>query len=337
MRKKVKRWILVLLVIIVLWGFTTADRGVDPVPETQGFTALTVIDASGNVGSDSAVQWRITDDLNGLGGIPPLGYSGTEGSIDVISWEPFQATAQGQIDGAALYTVTYSEKTMSNGVGQIGYSKSLELDTQAMLTGQSNIEATKLIQYIGENGGSVSSDDFISVSGTANPSPYASFGLGINTDAPEPVTKGNSKSSCIFAGGDGSGILPAFCTYAESTSSIDMSVANVRTTSDARFVVSSADTPVILDHNIRATNSVGKASASMDALIMESNPSADRIDFAFSIYPNPEEEQRYDITGWVSQSSTVMMESLDASEYTSIDGTIRLFDKAMRYDSGASR
>jgi hypothetical protein len=337
MRKIVKRWILVIVVIIVLWGFTTADRGVDPVPETQVFTALTVIDASGNFGSESALQWRITDDLIGLGGIPPLGYSGTEGSIEVISWEPFQATAQGQIDGAALYTVIYTEKTMSNGVGQIGYTKSLDVNTQAMLTGQSNIETTKLIQYIGENGGSVSSDDFISVSGTANPSPYASFGLGINTDAPELVTRGNGKSGCIFAGGDGAGILPAFCNYAESTCSIDMSVANVRTTSDARFVVSSADTPVILVHDIRVTNSVGKASASMDALIRESNPSADRIDFALSIYPDPEDEQRFDITGWVSQSSTGMMESLDVSEYTSIDGTIRLFDKAMRYDSGASR
>jgi hypothetical protein len=116
-----------------------------------------------------------------------------------------------------------------------------------------------------------------------------------------------------------------------------MSTANVLTTSDVRFVISSADTPVILDHEIRVTDSVGKASAGMEVVIMESNPSADRLDFAFSIYPEPESEERIDITGWVSQSSPDMVESLDVSEYTSIDGTIRLFDKAMRYDSGSSR
>ena len=227
------------------------------------------------------------------------------------------------------------KRPVSSGVGQIGYTKSLEADTTAMLTGQSNIQAIKQIQYIGENGGSVSSDDFISVYGTANPSPYASFGLGINTDAPESAT--NGKFICIFAGNDGSVILPAFCNYAESTSSIDLSVANVRTSSDARFVVSSADTPVILDHEIRVTDSVGKASAGMDVLIMESNPSADRLDFAFSIYPEPESEERYDIEGWVSESSTDAMEDIELSEFTSIDGSIRLFDKVMRYDSGASR
>ena len=331
-----KRWIVALVISIVLAGVSTADRGIDPVLETQGIDTLTVIHAVGQFHSDSDITWKITDDVNGLTGIPPLGDSGTEGYIEILSWEdPFQAIAYAQSEGATLYTSVYNEQTGSSGVGQIGYTKSLEADTTAMLTGQSNIQAIKQIQYIGENGGSVSSDDSIMVSGTANPSPYASFGLGINTDAPESAT--NGKFGCIFAGGNGSTILPAFCNYAESTSSIDMSTANVRTTSDVRFVVSSADTPVILDHEIRVTDSVGKASAGMDVLIMESNPSADRLDFAFSIYPEPESEERIDITGWVSRSSPDMVESLDVSEYTSIDGTIRLFDKAMRYDSGSSR
>jgi hypothetical protein len=225
-----------LVIIIVLSGFTMADRGIDPASETQGIDTFTVIHAVGQFHSNSDLTWKITDDLNGLNGIPPLGTSGVEGSMDVISWQPFQATAQGHIDGAALYTSVYNEKTMSNGVGQIGYTKSLEADTVAMLTGQSNIQAIKQIQYIGENGGSVSSDDSIMVSGTANPSPYASFGLGINMDAPESAT--NGKFGCIFAGGNGSSILPAFCNYAESESSIDMSTANVLTTSDVRFVIS---------------------------------------------------------------------------------------------------
>jgi hypothetical protein len=239
------------------------------------------------------------------------------------------------MNGAALYTSVYNEKTISNGVGQIGYTKSLKADTSAALSGQSNIQAIKQIQYIGENGGSVSSDDSIMVSGTANPSPYASIGLGINTDP--PALHGSDKVICVFGGGNEPGILPAFCNSAESSSSIFMSVANVMTTSDVRFIVSSADTPVTLGHEIRVTDSVGKAEAGMEVMIMESSASEEKFDFAFSVYPEPESEQRYDIAGWVGISATEMMESLEASEYTSIDGTIRLFDKAMRYDSGVSR
>lgn len=333
----VKKWLLVLVISIILSGFTTADRGIDPILETQGVATVTIINAFGHFHSDAELTWKITDDLNGLEGIPPLGDSSAEGSIGVIAWEPFQAIAYGQNEGAALYTSVYNEKTTSNGVGQIGYAKSLEVDTRAMLTGQSNIEATKQIQYIGEIGGRVLSDDFISVDGTANPSPSAHFGLAVNTDVPAPGAPTSSDSfACIFAGDDESAILPAFCTYAESTSSIDLSVAHVRTTSDTRFIVPSADTPVILGHNIRVADSVGKASAGMDALIMESSPYEERFDFAMTMF-DPNTCHQYDFKGWVGISSTDTMESVEVSECTSIDGTITLFDKDMRYDSGASR
>jgi len=329
-----KIWIVGLVMIIVLSGATMADRGIDPVLETQGINTLTVIHAIGQFHSDSDITWKITDDLNGLNGIPPLGDSAAEGTIEVISWDPLQAIAYGQNNGATLYTSAYNEQTSSGGVGEIGYTKSLEADTSAMLTGQSNIQATKQIQYVGQNGASVVSDEFISVDGVGNPSPSAHFGLAVNTDVPVP--HGSDKVICIFAGGGESTILPAFCNYAESSSSIDMSTANVMTTSDVRFIVSSADTPVTLGHDIRVTNSVGKASAGMDVMIMESNSSEEMFDFSISMF-DPNTEDRYDFNGWIGISSTDKMESLEASEYTSIDGTIRLFDKAMRYDSGISR
>jgi hypothetical protein len=334
-----KRWIVVLIIFIVLSCVVAADRGIDPIPETQGITTVTVINAFGQFDSDAELTWKITDSLNGLNGIPPLGDSGGEGSIDVISWDPFEAIAYGQNEGATLYTSVYNEKTVSSGVGQIGYTKSLIADTNAMLTGQSNIQATKQILYLGQNGGSVSSDEFISVDGVANPSPSAHFGLAVNADVPEPQDpkpQGSNAFSCIFAGGDESSILPAFCNYAESTSSIDMSSANVMTTSDVRFVVPSADTPVTLGHEIRVTDSVGKASGSMEVMIMESRPSEEKFDFAITMV-DPNTCHQYDFEGWVGISSTDMMERLETSEYTSIDGTITLFDKAMRYDSGASR
>jgi hypothetical protein len=333
----VKKGIIALVIIIVLSGFTTADRGIGPVLETQGIASLTIINAFGHFDSDADLMWEITDDLNGLEGIPPLGDRNAGGSLEILGWEPFQAIAYGENEGATLYSSVYTEKTTSNGVGQIGYAKSLGVDTRAMLTGQSNIEATKQILYIGEVGGRVLSDDFISVDGTANPSPSARFGLAVNADVPAPSAPPSSDTSaCIFAGDDESAILPAFCTYAESTSSIDLSVAHVRTTSDARFVVPSDDTPVILDHDIRVTDSVGKASAGMEVAIMESSPSEERFDFAISMF-DPNTCHQYDFEGWAGISSTDTMEHVEISEYTSIDGTITLFDKAMRYDSGASR
>jgi len=332
-----KRWIIVFVLVALFSGFTVADRGINPTFETQGILTTTSITAEGRFSSNSELTWKITDDTNGLGGIPPLGDSSATGSIDVISYQPFQATAQGLNKGATLYTSVYSEKTTSNGVGQIGYTKSLGIDTKAKLTGQSNIKATKQIQYIGEMGGRVVSDDFIMVDGASNPSPSGHFGLAVNTDVPEPVAPTSAdKFICVFGGTGGSSIFPAFCNYADSTSSIDMSVANVRTTSDARFVVPSADTPVILSHDIRVTNSVGKASAGMDVSILESRSYEKMMDFAITMC-DPNTGQEYVFEGWAGISSTDPYESIEVSEHTSVDGNITLFDKVMKYDSGAKR
>jgi hypothetical protein len=331
-----KRLILVFITLALLGGFAIADQGINPIFETQGISLVTSLNAVGSFDSNSELTWKITDNIGGLGGIPPLGDSSATGSIDVIFDEPFQATAQGLNKGATLYTSVYNEKTTSNGVGQIGYTKNLVVDTKARLNGQSNIEATKQIQYIGDIGGRIVSDDFIMVDGTANPSPSARFGLAVNTDVPDPAPLTSDKFICVFAGTKDSSILPAFCNYAESTSSIDMSVANVRTTSDARFVVPSADTPVILSHDIRVTDSDGKASAGMDAMIMESRSYEKMMDFAITMF-DPNTCHEYDFEGWVGISSTDMYENIEVSEHTSVDGHITLFDKVMNYDSGAKR
>jgi hypothetical protein len=331
-----KTWILVvvLTIIILLSGFTAADRGIDPVAETQGITTITVIDASGNFDSNSDLSWKMTDDLKGLEGIPPLGDSSEEGSIQILGRDPLQVIATGVNEGATLYSSVYTEKTNSNGVGTIGYTKTLDVDTQAKLTGQSNIKATKQIDYIAQTGGSISSVDFISVGGTGNPSPSAHFGLAVNTDVP-PLSSGNG-FSCVFGGCCGSGIVPAFCNYAESESSIDMSVAHATTTSDVRFVVPSADTPVVLDHDIRVTDSVGKGSAGFEASINEGSPAEQLYNYGLIMY-NPETLDYYVLEGWLGISSTNKTESIDVSEHTSIDGSITLFDKDMRYESGANR
>jgi len=107
-------------------------------------------------------------------------------------------------------------------------------------------------------------------------------------------------------------IMPAYGTSVESGSSIDMSVVNVRTTTNARFIVA-GDTPVELNYNIRVTDlggipSQGKVSTFIEGIIQEGRG-----------------------------SSAAAFEEIEFKERTSMDGYITLFDKEMRYRSGTMR
>jgi hypothetical protein len=327
-----RHWIRVFLIIALLVGVAAADTGIDPAVETQGLSTQTVVSALGGFSHRSDIALQITDDLAGLNGIPPLGDSSSEGSIDV-SFDPLVATAQGVNSGAVYYASVYTEDTDTNGLGQIGYHKNLDLDTKAMLTGQSNIEAIKQLTYVGENGSGVLSTDFISIDGAANPSPSARFGLGLNTAAPEPGSVTSGKFICPFAGGN---ITPAFCSHVESGSSIDMKIADVATTTNGRFIVSSADTPVSLSHNIQVSNSIGKASAGIDARIREGRPHEDLMTFEVPVVIcSPDGGcNTYDFTGWVGISSTDLYSETTLHDVTSIDGSIATFAKSMSYTSG---
>lgn len=332
------KWILGAVVLIVLLaGFTTADRGIDPVPETQGINTFTVISAVGQFDSASELQWMITDDSSGLNGIPPLGGSGSEGTIEVISWDPLRLIAFGRNSGSTVYMSTYKENTNSNGVGSIDYTKSLETDTGAMLSGEANIEATKQLMYVGEAGSRVISDDSISVSGASGATTTAGFGLAVNTDPPSPAFLAAGTHICPFASSAGQ-TSPPFCNTAESSSSIDMTTANVRTSTDARFIVPSADTPVLLSHDIRVSDSEGMASAGIEVNIREGRvTSLDMQNFQLTMY-DPNTGHEYDFMGWIGIApSHDLAQEISISEFTSADGIITLFDKAMSYQSGTIR
>jgi len=329
-----KYWIPACIIITLFAGFVAADTGIDPALEIQGLSTQTVVSALGGFSHKSDIALQITDDLNGLTGIPPLGDSSSGGSIDVISFNPLVATAQGLNSGAVYYASVYTEDTDTTGLGQIGYHKNLDLSTEAMLTGQSNIEAIKQLTYVGENGSGVLSTDFISIDGAANPSPSARFGLGLNTAAPEPGSVTSGKFICPFAGGN---ITPAFCSHVESGSSIAMKIADVATTTNGRFIVTSADTPVSLSHNIQVSNSIGKASAGIDGRIREGRSNEDFMTFDVPVQICSAEGgcHTYDFTGWVGISSTDLYAETTLHDVTSIDGSIATFAKSMSYTSGA--
>ena len=100
-------------------------------------------------------------------------------------------------------------------------------------------------------------------------------------------------------------------------STITGELINARTDTDALFVTDSADTPVVVDHDVRVDSiavgnasypSVGKVSAYAEGLIMEGRG-----------------------------NNTKMYQTIEWSEETSVDGDIYLFDKDMHYESGVRR
>jgi hypothetical protein len=270
-----KKLVILILAVGLLTGFAMADRGIPPVPETQGIGTSTSVNAVGNFASATEMQWRITTDTGGLTEVPPLTYT------------------------AAIYESTYTEDTQSHGVGLMLYDKELDVETSGQISGQWNIEATKQIAFIGIDGAYVVSTDNIMVDGAAR------------------GTLTRDEVICPFAE-DVSYFFPAYCNRAEAGSTIDMTVANVRTTTTDRFVMPSGDHPVELNHDLRVTELVtdvpssGFASAYMDVLIQE------------------------DQTGHEGFSA-LLFERIEFSEETTADGAITLFDKLMHYESGMVR
>ena len=197
--------------------------------------------------------------------------------------------------GVAMYESVYSEDTQSVGTGIVSYAKELDIDTSGQSRGQWNVEATKQISYYGINGGSVLSSEYIMINGAGN-----------------AMASANSLI-CPFAAA-ASPVIPQFCNRAEAGSTIDMTVANVRTSTTGRFIVTSGDAGVELNHALRVipyaegVPSVGIASAYMDVLIQEGRVGAPGL-----------------------------FERIEFHEETRARGAISLFDKVMHYESGMVR
>ena len=273
--KLMKRFsITVIALMVLICGFTAADHGLDPTPESQGVTTATTIDLVGNAASTTDLQWMISySDLND---IPPL---------DIYS---------------TYYASTYSEDTYSNGIGLVAYDKNLDIETSDQLAGQWNIDADKQIEFVGVDGARIYSDEYIMVDGVGNIT---------STDYDEML--------CIFAS-DAGYLFPAYCNFAESGSTVDMTVANVRTNSMDRFIVPTSDTSVELEHDVLVTElidgvpSSGTASAYMNVLIQE----ARGVTYVIEV-----------------EDISPLAERIEFEESSSVTGDISVFDKQMNYNS----
>ncbi len=220
-----------------------------------------------------------------------------------------------------IFESVYTEDTQSDGIGLLLYDKELDVETSAQITGQWNIEATKQLAFVGIDGAAVTSSDTIMVDGAATP--YPTEAVIICPFAPQ-ITE----------------IYPSFCNRAEAGSTIDMTVANVRTTTTDRFVISEGINPVgasgnvELNHDIRVSElvegvpSAGLASAYLDVLIQEAR--------GVTIENGGTENGGTKFNG-DGYPYTTLMERIEFSEETSADGAITLFSKLMHYESGMVR
>ncbi|MDD5686102.1 MAG: hypothetical protein PHR63_10200 [Methanoregulaceae archaeon] len=285
-----RKIVIITIILALLTGFTIADPGINQTPESQGITTATTLDVVGNAASTTDIQWRITNDPEGLVGVPDLEMSSPR------NWRNWERAL-------AYYASTYSEETYTNGVGLIAYDKNLDVETSEQLSGQWNIDADKQIEFVGVDGARVYSDEYIMVDGVGNFS----------------ITE--EQVLCVFPTpleGWRASIFPANCNFAEAGSTIDMTMANVRTNSMDRFITPSADTSVELGHNLLVTElidgvpSSGTGSAFMNVLIME----------ARGIYE-----------GGTPYWDSPLSERIEFRESTSITGDITVFDKVMNYNS----
>ena len=303
-----KKIIIIAIALALFTGFAIADPGINQTPETQGITTATTIDVLGNFASTTDLQWRQTTDDAGLNGIPPLGEAaGLDGR------PPYG-------EAPTHYASAYTEDTYSNGIGLIAYDKNMDIETSEQLAGQWNIDADKQLEYVGVDGARVYSDEYIMVDGIGN------------------ISYSEDQMLCVFVGNEVTdywdfwtwthpSYFPAYCNFAESGSTIDMTVANVRTNSMDRFIIPSADTSVELEHDLLVTElidgvpSSGSASAFMNVLIMEARGGH----FVWQSSPQAG-------VSLISANSP-LMEKIEFSEATSIIGEITTFDKEMNYNS----
>jgi hypothetical protein len=275
-----------LAMLVIMTGIVMADQGVDQTFETQGVSLETSVQAIANMYNTDAVTW-------------------TELNKSVINVFDNRYVLD-------YYTGTYSEDTMSNGVGSILYDKTTGLETKAALNGQYNIEATKEIAFEGLDGAEITSTDNIFLSSVGR------------------VSSTKDKAICVF-GPSMSEYIPAFCNTVEAGSTITMEVVNARTVTNERFVLPSADTPVAVNHNIRvdmlgSQASEGKVSAFMEGSITEGRGNSSTWTL---MSQGP---------GWsMYRLDPSTFETIEWSEASMVDGSVYLFDKDMSYESGIRR
>jgi hypothetical protein len=242
-RKKMKTIgiIVAAMVLVALTGVVLADRNIPAVPEIQGISTSTSIQAQGTVTETDSLAWTTaanmsTNAQNSQGIGAPLG------------------------SHVVQYTTGYNA-AYSGISGQTTFVKSMAVGTGNKIADQSNVAAHTDIQFIAIDTGRATNSEDILLDGVANDTNTANAIL------------------CPFATAT-SVVIPPYCNIVQAGSSFDATLTSTVTNANDRFVGTDSSFPVTLNYNVASkgitlsdgTSSpmIGSAAAYLKVHIQES-------------------------------------------------------------------
>jgi hypothetical protein len=132
--KKFGLMVIAVAMLFALTGVAMADLGIPQVPETQGITTSTAVEALGTVTETDSIVWALgAPDL----AVPPLA------------------------DDGVYYVMSYTEGTIAD-QGLVSYVKGQTLDTANKVAGTYNFNTQKVVEFIGlETGRMISAENMV--------------------------------------------------------------------------------------------------------------------------------------------------------------------------------
>jgi hypothetical protein len=313
--------IVIIMIIVSMLLFTSVAATILPPPgiETQGITLTTDVSALGIFSNNADLTWRhssevldanlnlvdvLWDPETGLPIVDPE----TGDLIEVWELQPEPPLKYDSASFEVQMTTVYSEDTNAQ-YGEIAYSKNSMIDTKALPASMFNVENDRIITYTGLNGKRILSDENLVLSGAGTP--------GV------PSALSTTCAQCIPTG---CGCYPAFCSFVDTGSTIDMSVVSASTSAEVRNLnkmgggdgerwppIPSVDGPAHLSYSIRVSE------------LSSTQPSVGYV----STYLNLETNEAG--TWCVGKSS--LMQDISMKERKSVDGYVSLFSNIVEYES----
>jgi hypothetical protein len=211
--KKIVMFSIAMVMLVALCGAAFADRNIPAVPEIQGISTSTSIQAQGTVTETDSLAWTTAANMT-----PGMGNQMAVGIGAPLT------------DSKVQYTTGYNA-AYSGVSGQTTFVKSMAIGTGAKIADQSNVAAHTDVQFIAIDTGRATNSEDILLDGVANSTTTADAIL------------------CPFATAT-SAVIPPYCNIVQAGSSFDSTLTSTVTNANDRFVGTDSTFPVTLNYNV---------------------------------------------------------------------------------------
>jgi hypothetical protein len=211
--KKIAMFSIAMVLLLALCGAAFADRNIPPVPEIQGISTSTSIQAQGTVTETDSLAWTTAANM-------------TPGMGNNVAIAPGAPLTDSKVQYTTGYNAAYSGVS-----GQTTYVKSMAIGTGAKIADASNVAAHTDIQFIAIDTGRATNSEDILIDGVANSTATADAIL------------------CPFATSV-SAVIPPYCNIVQAGSSFDSTLTSTVTNANTRFVGTDSTFPVTLNYNV---------------------------------------------------------------------------------------